>query len=129
RLRRDLRRTAGGLRSAPRGHRRGRPDPLRPRRRDRGRMGALPANSRRRPPRARLPLGHVGPRARRPDVLRRPPPDRNRCMIAPEVFTFPDPQRLARAAAETVVETLRAAIGQRGRADLVLTGGSTPRAL
>ena len=50
-------------------------------------------------------------------------------MIAPEVFTFDDPQRLARAAAETVVEVLRAAIAERGRADIVLTGGSTPRTL
>lgn len=50
-------------------------------------------------------------------------------MTAPEVFTFADPQRLARAAAETLVETLRGAIAERGHADLVLTGGSTPRAL
>ncbi len=50
-------------------------------------------------------------------------------MIAPEVFTFSDPLRLARAAAETVVETLRGAIAARGRASFVLTGGSTPRAL
>lgn len=50
-------------------------------------------------------------------------------MIAPEAFTFPSTSSLARAAAETVVETLRAAIAERGRADLVLTGGSTPRAL
>ena len=50
-------------------------------------------------------------------------------MIAPEVFTFPDAGRLARAAAETVVETLRAAIDARGRASFVLTGGSTPRTL
>ena len=50
-------------------------------------------------------------------------------MIAPEVFPFSDPKRLARAAAETAVEVLRAAIAERGRADLVLTGGSTPAAL
>ncbi len=50
-------------------------------------------------------------------------------MIAPEVFTFPDPKRLARAAAETVVEVLRAALAERGRADVVLTGGSTPATL
>lgn len=50
-------------------------------------------------------------------------------MIAPEVFTFPDPTRLARAAAETVIETLRAALEERGRGSLVLTGGSTPRTL
>lgn len=50
-------------------------------------------------------------------------------MIAPEVFTFAGPTRLARAAAEIVVETLRAAIQQHGRATLVLTGGNTPRPL
>jgi 6-phosphogluconolactonase len=50
-------------------------------------------------------------------------------MIAPEVFTFADPQRLARAAAEAVVEVLRHAIDAHGRADLVITGGSTPRSL
>ena len=50
-------------------------------------------------------------------------------MIAPEVFTFADTTRLARAAAETVVETLRAAMQERGRATFVLTGGSTPEPL
>lgn len=50
-------------------------------------------------------------------------------MIAPEVFTFASPVHLARAAAETVIETLRAAIAERGHASLVLTGGSTPRPL
>ena len=47
-------------------------------------------------------------------------------MIAPEVFTFSSATRLAHAAAEVVVETLRAALAVRGRAALVLTGGSTP---
>ncbi|MEM1041862.1 MAG: 6-phosphogluconolactonase [Bacteroidota bacterium] len=47
-------------------------------------------------------------------------------MIAPEVFAFASPVRVARAAAETVVETLRAALAARGQASLVLTGGSTP---
>ena len=50
-------------------------------------------------------------------------------MIAPEVFTFADTTRLARAAAETVVETLRAAMQERGRATFVLTGGNTPEPL
>lgn len=50
-------------------------------------------------------------------------------MIAPEVFTFPDATRLARAAAETVVGTLRSVLDARDRASLVLTGGSTPRSL
>lgn len=47
-------------------------------------------------------------------------------MIAPEVFTFSSTARLAHAAAEVVVETLRAALTERGRASFVLTGGSTP---
>ena len=50
-------------------------------------------------------------------------------MTAPEVFTFASIARLARAAAETVVETLRAAIQERGHASFVLTGGGTPRPL
>lgn len=50
-------------------------------------------------------------------------------MIAPEVFTFSNTSSLARAAAETIVETLRAAISKRGRAVLMLTGGGTPRTL
>ncbi len=50
-------------------------------------------------------------------------------MIAPEVFTFSSPVRLARAAAETLVETLRAALAERSRATLVLTGGATPQPL
>jgi 6-phosphogluconolactonase len=47
-------------------------------------------------------------------------------MIAPELFTFSSTARLAHAAADMVVETLRAAIEARGRASVVLTGGSTP---
>jgi 6-phosphogluconolactonase len=47
-------------------------------------------------------------------------------MIAPEVFTFSGTTRLAHAAAEVVIETLRTALTERGRASLVLTGGSTP---
>lgn len=50
-------------------------------------------------------------------------------MIAPEIFTFPDAQALARAAAEEVVQVLRAALAARGEASLVLAGGSTPRPL
>ncbi len=50
-------------------------------------------------------------------------------MIPPEVFTFASPVHLARAAAETVTETLRTAVAERGRASFVLTGGSTPKAL
>ena len=47
-------------------------------------------------------------------------------MIAPELYVFSGATRLAHAAAETVIETLRAALTQRGRASFVLTGGSTP---
>jgi 6-phosphogluconolactonase len=47
-------------------------------------------------------------------------------MIAPELFTFTSIARLAHAAAETVVATLRHALDERGRASFVLTGGSTP---
>ncbi len=50
-------------------------------------------------------------------------------MIAPEVFPFTGAARLARSAAETLVETLRAALAERGRATFVLTGGSTPKPL
>ena len=50
-------------------------------------------------------------------------------MIAPEVFTFSDASSLALGAAEVVVEKLRAAVAERGAAALMLTGGSTPRAL
>lgn len=47
-------------------------------------------------------------------------------MIAPELFTFSSLSRLAHAAADTAVETLRAALDERGQASFVLTGGSTP---
>jgi len=47
-------------------------------------------------------------------------------MIAPELFTFSGTARLVHAAADTVVETLRAALEARDRASFVLTGGSTP---
>lgn len=50
-------------------------------------------------------------------------------MIAPEVFLLPDEPRLVRAAAEQVVQTLRAALKAREEATCVLTGGSTPRPL
>jgi 6-phosphogluconolactonase len=47
-------------------------------------------------------------------------------MIAPELFTFSSTARLAHAAADTVVETLGAALEARDQASFVLTGGSTP---
>lgn len=50
-------------------------------------------------------------------------------MIAPELFTFAGLPRLAHAAADTVVETLRSALDDRGRASFVLTGGGTPKPL
>jgi 6-phosphogluconolactonase len=45
------------------------------------------------------------------------------------VTIFPDGQALAQAAAEQVVQRAAESIAQRGRFDLVLSGGSTPRAM
>jgi len=47
--------------------------------------------------------------------------------VTPEVQIFPDPAALADAAARTVVEAARAAVGARDRFTLVLAGGETPR--
>ncbi len=44
-----------------------------------------------------------------------------------EVLTFADTSRLIHATAEAIVQTLNAAIQERGRASFVLTGGSTIR--
>lgn len=48
--------------------------------------------------------------------------------MKPPLRIEPDPATLARAAADRVVDTLRAAIDVRGRAWIALAGGSTPRA-
>ncbi len=40
---------------------------------------------------------------------------------------FPDPEAVSRAAAQDLVELARAAIGERGRFWVALSGGSTPR--
>lgn len=50
-------------------------------------------------------------------------------MSAPFLRVLDSPQELAREAAREVVELLGAALRERGRARLVLAGGSTPRAL
>ena len=50
-------------------------------------------------------------------------------MSAPELRVFESAQELAAGAALEVVACLRAALDERGRATLVLAGGSTPRAL
>lgn len=50
-------------------------------------------------------------------------------MSAPRLRVLDSPAELAREAAVEVVELLGAALRERGRARLVLAGGSTPRAL
>ncbi len=42
---------------------------------------------------------------------------------------FPDHQSLSKAAADRIAEIGLAAVAQRGRFDLVLSGGETPRDL
>ena len=44
----------------------------------------------------------------------------------PDVHAFPSPDALATAAAERILSALREALAARGRASLVLSGGSTP---
>jgi 6-phosphogluconolactonase len=44
------------------------------------------------------------------------------------LVVVPDARALARRAAERIVETLRAAVAERGRSAVALAGGSTPRA-
>ena len=51
-------------------------------------------------------------------------------MAAPKLVTvLPDPAALAAAAADHVVDVLRATLAQRDVADIALAGGSTPRAI
>jgi len=45
----------------------------------------------------------------------------------PEVRVLADPETLARAARDEIAHAILAAIGERDRCDLVLSGGSTPR--
>ena len=47
----------------------------------------------------------------------------------PEIVVSADAEALARTAAELIETLLADAIGRRGRADIALTGGSTPRAI
>jgi 6-phosphogluconolactonase len=45
----------------------------------------------------------------------------------PEVRILADPEAVARAARDEVAQAIEAAVAARGRCDLVLSGGSTPR--
>jgi 6-phosphogluconolactonase len=65
-----------------------------------------------------------GPRGGRP-VL----PGDGRDPGEPEVVVVVDPETLADVAAERIVRVLDAAVAMRGRADVALTGGSTPSAI
>ena len=47
--------------------------------------------------------------------------------VAASVTVVPDQEALASAAADRIAAELRAAVAQRGRADLALAGGTTPR--
>lgn len=47
----------------------------------------------------------------------------------PTVVILPDPDAVAAAAADRIVESLAQAVDRRGRADVALTGGSTPPAI
>lgn len=47
----------------------------------------------------------------------------------PEVVVVADPAEASRHAAERIAAALTAAVGRRGRADWVTTGGSTPRGI
>lgn len=46
---------------------------------------------------------------------------------SPEIRVGADPEALARAARDEIAHAILAAVGERGRCDLVLSGGSTPR--
>ncbi|MBL8861706.1 MAG: 6-phosphogluconolactonase [Planctomycetes bacterium] len=46
---------------------------------------------------------------------------------SPEIRVLADPEAVARAARDEVAHAILAAVGERGRCDLVLSGGSTPR--
>jgi 6-phosphogluconolactonase len=48
--------------------------------------------------------------------------------VRPELVVVPDTRALARRAAERIVETVRAAVAERGRCAVALAGGATPRA-
>jgi 6-phosphogluconolactonase len=69
----------------------------------------------------------LGPRGGRP-VLPLDPTDGDRAG-EPEVRVYADASILARASAGLLVERVVAAVTTRGRADVALTGGSTPRAM
>jgi 6-phosphogluconolactonase len=69
----------------------------------------------------------LGPRGGRP-VLPLDPEAAARAG-EPEVIVGADPTEVAETAAERVVDRMLAAIAARGRTDVALTGGSTPRAM
>jgi 6-phosphogluconolactonase len=48
--------------------------------------------------------------------------------VRPELVVVPDARALARRAAERIVETVRAAVKERGQCGVGLAGGTTPRA-
>jgi 6-phosphogluconolactonase len=69
----------------------------------------------------------LGPRGGRP-VLPQDPRDAAEAG-EPELFVKADPPALAEASAARLVERVLVAVATRGRADIALTGGSTPRAM
>jgi 6-phosphogluconolactonase len=73
---------------------------------------------------SRGPLDPLGPRGGAP-VL----PGGGADPGEPTVVILPDPDAVAAAAADRIVESLAQAVGRRGRADVALTGGSAPPAL
>lgn len=50
-------------------------------------------------------------------------------MLSPTIRVFPDPDSVARHAADWVIAAARQALADRGRFSLVLSGGSTPQSL
>jgi 6-phosphogluconolactonase len=69
----------------------------------------------------------LGPRGGRP-VLPQDPEDAARAG-EPQLLVNADPSALAQACAVRLVDRVLAAVAARGRADVALTGGSTPRAM
>ena len=72
----------------------------------------------------------LGPRGGRP-VLPQDPEDAEDAARAgePELLVNADPSALAQACAVRLVDDVLVAVAARGRADVALTGGSTPRAM
>jgi 6-phosphogluconolactonase len=70
----------------------------------------------------------LGPRGGRP-VLPAPAGSGQDDPGEPALIVAPDPDSLSRLAASHLIETIGAALAGRGRADVALTGGSTPGAM